>query len=132
MTEDPIALDRHRGMSAQKATEVRRLLAEVEAKAKGLREQQEALEAQLIAAPSESWPEAAEKARYLLGLLAGTPIAQDARRQKLIANVLQDFTRLCRSSERAGPNQDRRKETPWPTVNSAATAKKRKNPKPKS
>jgi hypothetical protein len=99
MTDDPIALDRHRGMSAQKATEVRRLLAEVEANAKGLREQQEALEAQLILLPAASWPEAAEKARYLLGLFAGTPIAQDARRQKLIANVLEDFARLARSTE---------------------------------
>ena len=99
MTDDPIALDRHRGMSAQKATEVRRLLAEVEADAKGLRERQGALEAQLIAAPAESWQEAAEKARYLLGLFAGTPIAQDARRQKLIANVLEDFARLSRSTE---------------------------------
>jgi len=62
MTDDLIALDRHRGMSAQKATEVRRLLAEVETNAKGLREQQEALEAQLILVPAASWPEAAEKA----------------------------------------------------------------------
>jgi len=99
MTDDLITLDRHRGMSAQKATEVRRLLAEVETNAKGLREQQEALEAQLILVPAASWPEAAEKARYLLGLFAGTPIAQDARRQKLIANVLEDFARLSRSTE---------------------------------
>jgi hypothetical protein len=99
MTDDPIALDRHRGMSAQKATEVRRLLAEVEASARGLREQQEALEAQLILVPAASWPEAAQKARYLLGLFAGTPIAQDARRQKLIANVLDDFVRLSKSTE---------------------------------
>jgi hypothetical protein len=99
MTDDPIALDRHRGMSAQKATELRRLLAEVEANAKGLREQQEALEAQLIAVPAESWPEAAEKARYLLGLLAGTPIGQDPRRQKLIANVLDDFARLSKTAK---------------------------------
>jgi hypothetical protein len=99
MTEDPIALDRHRGMAAQKATELRRLLAEVESNAQVLREQQEALEAQLVALPAESWPEAAEKARYLLGLLAGTPIAQDPRRQKLIANVLEDFVRLSKSTE---------------------------------
>jgi len=99
MTDDPIALDHHRGMSAQKATEVRRLLAEVEADAKGLRERQGALEAQLIAAPAESWQEAAEKARYLLGLFAGTPIAQDPRRQKLIANVLEDFARLSKCTE---------------------------------
>ena len=40
MTEHTIRLDRHRGMAAQKATEVRRLLAEVEANQKALRERQ--------------------------------------------------------------------------------------------
>ena len=94
MTDRPIALDRHRGMAAQKATEIRRLLAEVEANEKALRQRQEELEAQLVSAPAATWPEAAEKARYLLGLFASTPIAQDPRRQKLIASVLEDFARL--------------------------------------
>ena len=99
MTDRTIPLDLHRGMSAQKATEVRRLLLEVEANARALREQQEELEAQLAAAPSDSWPEAAAKARYLLNLLAGTPVAQDPRRQKLIANVLEDFARLSHTDD---------------------------------
>jgi hypothetical protein len=94
MTDPPIALDRHRGMAAQKATEIRRLLAEVEANEKTLRERQEELEKQLIAAPAATWPEAADKARYLLGLLATTVIAQDLRRKRLIDNVLEDFARL--------------------------------------
>jgi len=94
MTDPPIALDRHRGMAAQKATEIRRLLAEVEADEKRLRDRQEDLERQLIAAPAATWPEAAEKARYLLGLLASTAIAQDPRRKRLIANVIEDFARL--------------------------------------
>jgi hypothetical protein len=94
MTDHTIRLDRHRGMAAQKATEVRRLLAEVEANQKVLRERQEELEAQLIAAPAASWTEAAAKARYLLRLFAATPVAQDPRRQTLIASVLEDFTRL--------------------------------------
>jgi len=94
MTDRPITLDSHRGMAAQKATDIRRLLAEVEANEKALRERQEELEAQLVAAPAETWPEAAEKARYLLSLFASTPIAQDPRRQKLIAIVLEDFMRL--------------------------------------
>jgi hypothetical protein len=94
MTDPPIALDRHRGMAAQKATEIRRLVAEVEANEKALRDRQEELEKHLIAAPASTWPEAAEKARYLLGILASTAIAQDPRRQKLIANVLEDFARL--------------------------------------
>jgi hypothetical protein len=86
-------------MLAQKATEVRRMLAEVEANAKALREQQEALEAQLIAEPAASWPEAAAKARYLLGLFAATPIAQDPRRQRLISYVLDDFVRLTKTAD---------------------------------
>jgi hypothetical protein len=41
----------------------------------------------------------AEKARYLLGLLASTSVAQDPRRQQLIANVIEDFARLVRIDE---------------------------------
>jgi hypothetical protein len=57
------------------------------------------LEAHLLAAPSASWREAAEKARYLLNLFAGSMAAQDPRRQKLIAAVLDDFARLGREWE---------------------------------
>lgn len=96
MTDQPINLDRRRGMAAQKLTEIRRLLAEVEANEQALRDRQEELEIQLLAAPATCWSEAAEKARYLLKLLAGAPIAQDPRRQKLIANVFNDFERLTR------------------------------------
>jgi hypothetical protein len=94
MTDRAIELDGHRGMMAQKATELRRLLAEVEADEKALRVRQDELEAHLVAAPALSWPDAAEKVRYLLKLFAATPTAQDPRRQMLIANVLDDFARL--------------------------------------
>jgi hypothetical protein len=103
MADRPITLDRHRGMSAQKATDIRRLLAEVEANETALRQRQAELEAQLVAVPAETWPEAAEKARYLLNLIASTPIAQDPRRQKLIANVLDDFMRLSQADQRETP-----------------------------
>jgi hypothetical protein len=97
MTDQPFTtLDRHRGMAAQKATDLRRLQAEVEANEKTLRERQAELEKRLAAAPAANWQEAADKARYLLGLFASTPIAQDPRRQLLIANVLDDFMRLSR------------------------------------
>ena len=95
MTEKPIDLDEHRGMGAQKATELRRLLADVDADAKALRLRQEELEANLIALPASNWREAAEKAVYLLKLFAASFDAQDPRRQKLIASVLNDFERLC-------------------------------------
>ncbi len=97
MTDKTVDLDQHRGMAAQKAT-VRRLLADVEANEKVLRLRQEELETQLLAAPATNWQEAADKARYLLNLFAGTAAAQDPRRQKLIAAVLADFTRLTGGS----------------------------------
>jgi hypothetical protein len=96
MTDRTIELDEHRGMSAQKATELRRLVAEVEADERSLRLRQEALEVQLVAVPAATWHDAAEKARYLLGLFASTPAAQDPRRQTLISNVLADFQHLSR------------------------------------
>jgi hypothetical protein len=98
MTDKPVDLDRHRGMAAQKATDLRRLLAEVEANETALRLRQDELEAHLIAAPAANWHEASEKARYLLNLVAATLVAQDPRRQKLIAAVLADFDRLGRES----------------------------------
>ncbi len=94
MTDSTIDLDHHRGMAAQKATELRRLLAEVAANESELRLRQDELESHLIAAPAENWHEVAEKARYLLNLFAATLAVHDTRRQKLIAAVLADFERL--------------------------------------
>jgi hypothetical protein len=94
MTDNPIDLDLHRGMAAQKATDLRRLLAEVKANEEALRTRQDELEAHLIAAPAANWQEASEKARYLLNLFAVTLAAQDPRRQRLISAVLADFDRL--------------------------------------
>jgi len=98
MTDKTIDLDQHRGMAAQKATELRRLVADVEANEQALRLLQDELESQLLAAPAANWHEAAEKARYLLYLFAGTLGAQDPRRQKLIAAVIADFKRLSEES----------------------------------
>jgi hypothetical protein len=94
MTDDPVNLDKHRGMTAQKSTEIRRRLHEVQVDQAALRHRQEELESSLAAAPATTWPEAAAKAQYLLQLFAATPDAQDPRRQKLISNVLLDLTRL--------------------------------------
>ena len=49
----------------------------------------------LLAAPSQTWAEAAAKARYLIELFAATAEAQDPRRQRIIAMVLDDMTRLA-------------------------------------
>ena len=98
MTDEPIDLDQRRGMSAQKATGLRRLLAEVEANERSLRLRQDELETQLLSSPAANWHDAGEKARYLLNLFAATIGAQDPRRQKLIAAVLADFKRLSGDS----------------------------------
>ncbi len=94
MTEHTIELDEHRGMAAQKATALRRLLGDVEAQRAALASRQQELEEQLFAAPTATWADAAEKARYLLRLFAESTAAEDPRRQTLIANVLEDFDRL--------------------------------------
>jgi hypothetical protein len=99
MTDKTINLDQRRGMAAQKAMELRRLLAEVQANDRDLRRRQDELESHLVAAPATTWPEAAEKACYLLNLFAVTVAAQDPRRQKLIAAVLSDFERLSGQSQ---------------------------------
>lgn len=96
MPEDPVNLDTHRGMAAQKSTETRRHLQEVEADQAGLRQRQEALESMLFAAPATTWAEVAGKARYLLDLYAALPEGRDPRQQKLIADLLADFDRLSR------------------------------------
>jgi hypothetical protein len=98
MTDKTIELDQHRGMAAQKATDLRRLLSEVEANEATLRLRQEELESHLLAAPAEHWQDAAGKASYLLKLFSTTLAAQDPRRQKLIAAVLADFKRLSGES----------------------------------
>jgi hypothetical protein len=96
VNDHPAILDEHRGMAAQQATEIRRRLAEVAADQTALRQRRTELEKFLLAAPAVTWADAAEKARYLIMLFDTTSLGQDPRRQKLIASVLDDFTRLSR------------------------------------
>lgn len=94
MTDRPVDLDEHRGMAAQKSTEIRRRLHEVQADQAALRCRRNEFERYAVAAPSATWAEAAAKARYLIQLFAATPDAQDPRRQQLITAVLDDLIRL--------------------------------------
>ncbi len=66
MTDDPVELDEHRGMAAQKSTEIRRRLHQVQADQAALRRRQEEFERHAVAAPSTTWAEAAAEARYLI------------------------------------------------------------------
>jgi len=88
-------------MAAQKATEIRRLLVDVEANEEELRVRLESLEEQLVAVPALTWSEAADKARYLLKILAASPAGQDPRRQQLVSAVLADFERLSTAEKLA-------------------------------
>jgi len=94
VTETPIELDKHRGMAAQKETDIRRVIAEVEANAKLLRDKQGVVESQLLAVPATSWPEAVAKARYLLNLYSASLAPNDTHHRDLVAAVLADLTRL--------------------------------------
>lgn len=105
MTERAVDLDKHRGMAAQKATELRRLVSEVAADRAKLKARQDELEKFLVAAPAVGWPEAVEKARYLLSLFAATSEAQDPRRKTLISNLLADFEHLLGEADDVATDQ---------------------------
>lgn len=95
MTDETLDLDKHRGMAAQKATDLRRTLIEVENNARELRDRQAHLESELLSIPAASWPEAAAKARYILNLYAAGLSQEDTRHRELVAAILDDFTRLA-------------------------------------
>ena len=85
-------------MAAQKATDIRRVLADVEANANLLRDLQAAVELQLLTVPATTWPEAVAKARYVLNLYAADLPAGDTHHRDLVTAVLADLTRLCGDS----------------------------------
>jgi hypothetical protein len=103
MADDPIKLDQRRGLAAQKATDSRRLMTQVEANERALRERRDELEAHLIAAPAANWPEAAEKARYVIGLYVAMLGAGDTQRHTLVEAVLADLARLAEEQEPEPP-----------------------------
>ena len=94
MTDHPVDLDKHRGMAAQKATDLRRALADVENNVRQLREREADLEHRLMTVPAASWSEAAVKARYLLNLYAAGLPTEDTRHRALVAALFDDFARL--------------------------------------
>jgi hypothetical protein len=98
LADGPVNLDNRRGMAAQKATEVRRRLHDVQADQAALRTRREEFERYLLAMPATNWPEAAAKAEYLIRLLADKVEAQDTVRQKLISSSLEELARLAEDS----------------------------------
>jgi hypothetical protein len=105
MVDKPIALDEHRGLAEQRATGIRRRLAEVAADQAALLQRRGELEKLLVAAPAANWREAAEKARYLITILAQTSAGREPRRRQIIESVLEDFRRLSHEAgEAVGEN----------------------------
>ena len=98
MNDKPLDLDSHRGMAAQKATDIRRVLADVEHNARDLRDRQAAVESRLLSAPAGSWLEAAAKARYVLNLYAAGLAVHDTHHRDLVTAVLADFDQLSNES----------------------------------
>ena len=102
MTDRTIELDSHRGMAAQKATELRRLLSEVAAgpgAAQGAPGR--AGEGARRRSRLETWADAVEKARYLLSLFAATAEAEDPRRKTLIETPPGGFRAAARGDGHA-------------------------------
>jgi hypothetical protein len=96
VSDKPLELDKHRGMAAQNATDIRRVLARVENNARDLRHRQ-GLENQLLSVPA-SWPEVAAKARYPLSLYATGLARADTRHRDQDGAAFADFARLSRES----------------------------------
>ena len=94
MADKTDTLDEHRGMAAQRATEVRRRKSAVIKDQSALRTRREEMEKFLFSAPAENWSDAVAKARYLLGLYSESAAADDQRYRKLIKALLADFDRL--------------------------------------
>jgi hypothetical protein len=93
---DPaVDLDAHRGLKGRKETAQRRQRSDVRADQNAVRDSQASLEKHLFAGPATTWLQAAEKTGYLLRLFAQTADAQDPRYKKLIAEALDDLTRLA-------------------------------------
>jgi hypothetical protein len=85
-------LDKYRGMADQKATEIRRRKQTVKDDQSVLRHRRDEMEKHLFAASAGGWPEAVDKARYLLMLYAHS--ASDPRIRTMVEAVLADFEEL--------------------------------------
>ncbi|MDY0882529.1 hypothetical protein ACFPL7_06180 [Dongia soli] len=96
MTDDTVDLDAHRGMTAQHETELRRQAVDVQRDQDLLRNRQTHLEEMFLSSPATTWPEAADKASYLIQRLLDLSCTQDQRLIKLAESVSEDFRRLSR------------------------------------
>jgi hypothetical protein len=94
--DDPVALDARRGVGARKDAEERRKRGKVADDLEAVRARQVALESYLHGQTPQSWRAVAEKARYVIELLAATRGALDPQRQRLVADVLAELGEVAR------------------------------------
>ena len=96
--DDPVELDEHRGMAAQRAAEIRRRrFVRQEAEGASLRDRHQEIDRILTSPPAADWLEAASNARVLIRLLAYGSLGQDRHYQALIARVLLELDNLSRT-----------------------------------
>jgi len=94
MNDEPIDLDKRRGMMAQKDTELRRRLSEVKANQHELKMRQDEFEEFLDSIPATTQQEAVTRAKYVIQLYAVTSDGADPRRARLIQRTLEELDRL--------------------------------------
>lgn len=95
--ENTTDLDDRRSAAGLMGTEMRRHAQEgFETDRERRRVRDSNLETQMLAGPSETWPEAAARAIYLLRLLAPSSEAQDARIASLLERAIIDLNWLSR------------------------------------
>jgi hypothetical protein len=88
-------LDKHRGITAQKAADIRRVLAEVETRAMLLCGRQSAVEIELLSLPAPDWPDAVAKARYVLNLYAASFAPADIHTVKEVGPLNKERRSVC-------------------------------------
>ena len=102
MSDDPVRLDDHRSNSGRISANMRRIrLTEIDDQYWSLLRSHEELEAQLLADPAKTWPEAAAKAQFLIRRFANTADAEGALVQVVIERALGDLARLTERSNAA-------------------------------
>lgn len=98
--ETPTDLDDRRSAAGLIGVEMRRHAQDgYEADCERRRLRDADLETRMLAGPSETWPEAAAKAIYLLRLLAPRPEAQDARIARLVERAVIDLDWMTRRDD---------------------------------
>lgn len=85
MTDEPVDLDNRSGIAQQESTEIRRRIRAVRADQEAVQERQDEFEYFLFAAPTASCPDVAAKAHHLLEFYAMALVAQEPRREPLVA-----------------------------------------------